>query len=154
MLVLNIILHINSVDSFITTQLMMKFNLKTILVVIITELLCTLIKSQQSKELIIYRSIKLYLSMKLWPQRCTSDAASHKQHGALYSDSDTLHQHTQAKLKVTCQMCISYTDNYNLTKNEERLNSMKVKVFSMLKKNLKKSRKCTHLILITEIFKI
>lgn len=32
-------------------------------------------------------------------------------------------------------MCIFYTDNYNLTKNEERLiNSMKVKVFSMLKK--------------------
>lgn len=30
MLVLNIILHINSVDSFITTQLMMKSNLKTI----------------------------------------------------------------------------------------------------------------------------
>lgn len=50
-------------------------------------------------------------------------------------------------------MCIFYTDNYNLTKNEERLNSMKVKVFSMLKKNLKKSRKCTHLILMTEIFK-
>lgn len=101
MLVLNIILHINAVDSFITTQLMMKSNLKTILVVIITELLCWLLMSVQSKELIIYRSIKLYLSMKLWPQRC-SDAASHKQHGALYSDSDTLHQHTQAKLKVTC----------------------------------------------------